>query len=141
MFPVSLLSRDEAHAPHTARSSPMANKVTDALGPFPGHHTQIWEAWPDAPLWLGNLDLSRGEFDDFPVPWDCRALPVAWVEVDSVVASLAQEPATVTFEMTKQILPFHDAGRDRGSRITSSPARDSSASWRLASRTSSTASA
>jgi hypothetical protein len=29
--------------------------------------------------------------------------------------------AAVTFEMTNQVLPFHDAGRASGSRITSSP--------------------
>ena len=85
-------------------------------------------------------DLLGGELDDLPVPWDGGALSCLRVEIDSVAAPLTEELATVSLEVTDQVLSFHYAGKTNGSRMTSSPTIDSSAISRLASRISWTAS-
>ena len=80
-------------------------------------------------------DLAGEEIVYLAMAWYCGRPFDAPIHVDSVVVSLAQELASVAFEMANQVDALHATGSAKSSRITSIPAMDSSASWRLASRT------
>src|SRR5437588_10547454 len=69
-----------------------------------------------------------------------RRLVVRRVDVDAVLTPVAQQIAAVRLQVADQGLPLHGADNSKGSRVTGWPPRDFSASSRLASNTSATAS-
>lgn len=82
-----------------------------------------------------TTDFANKEFIDFAVPGNCGHLRVRDVHVDRMVAALSQEFAVVIKQVPNQLSAFHGVDISNGSRETSWPAMDRSASSRLASST------
>ena len=95
-------------------------------------------------LWRRDLkiatDFPRQELIDLTVPRYSRDLSRDLIDVERVACSFTQEDALIPGQMAHEVDAPHAAEMRSGSRITSAPARSSSASRRLASRTIRTAS-
>jgi hypothetical protein len=85
-------------------------------------------------------DLAREEPIDLAVPGNRAHLPCLAIDIDAVVAALAEKLTAVRLEVSDQIPPLHAAGIRRGSRTISPPPSSSATRARLASSTSLTAS-
>jgi len=106
---------------------------------------------PLEPVAFGNFGLRNGyvevfadfagrELEDLSMAGDGADLALGAVDIDRVIAAFAEKLAAVTLQVANQVAALHAADSANGSRITSSFERDSSASWRLASKTICTAS-
>ena len=81
-------------------------------------------------------DLSAEVLVDFPVARDRRYFLFSPVHVDSMISTLPKKLASVFLKVADQISSFHTEIVPKASLIVSFPAISSSASCRLASRTS-----
>ena len=74
-------------------------------------------------LYLGNFeilaDLAGKEFVDFAMPRNRRHFSPCAVDVHRMLGTFAMKRASVLFEMSDQVEPFHCAAIKIGSRITS----------------------
>lgn len=86
-------------------------------------------------------DFARKEVVDFSMARNRGRFLRGTVHVDRMPTTFAKQCTTVRFKMANQINPLHSTATTKGSRITSWPLMDSSASTRFASRTISSASA
>src|SRR6267378_4734660 len=96
-------------------------------------------------LRLGNLeitaDLSGEKVVDLSMTRNRRSTARCAVHVKSVLTALSKELTTMLFQVPNKVIALHAARSGKFSRMTLLPFMSSSANIRLASRTSSTASA
>ena len=81
--------------------------------------------------WQWNFEilanLASQKLENFSMAWNSGGLSRVTIDIDGMASAFPEEFATVTFQVADKIAPFHQAGTRNGSRITSCPARVSSA--------------
>ena len=88
-----------------------------------------------------SVQILRAVTPGIPETRNCGNFFLTAVDVDGVVAALAEELASMSFQMSYEINPLHAGVYASDSRMTSCPRKSSSANSRLASKTMATASA
>src|ERR1700683_3213333 len=99
------------------------------IGPWPGNavpaEIQGARGTGSRELRARNLevitDFPGQKIVHFAMPRNCGGSPRLWVDVDGVVAALAEKLAAMPLQMPDEIDAFQAAGRVRGSRMTSAP--------------------
>ena len=151
--------KKESNCRDIARSDPSLTKLkgdtyTDSLVDQPDarrHATRKHSgvvcasaAMAGSASWHRNLeilaDLSSEKIVDLSMTRNRGRLPGAPIHQNGVSPAFSEERTTVLLQVADEVSAFHSAAMISGSRMTSLSVIDSSASVRLASRTSSTAS-